>query len=147
MGKWNRFREARAKVVDTYIQVKRTQLLDKLVITHVTALAVVKKLDASCGRLKAIRRTQHRCAWLVLRMASHWRRHLSHGGGLENIFRQRIRGSFRVSGTYAHPGVERRAKHIVFQFLVYQYGLNMFVKKLRLLMKRIGFIQSQHRCR
>jgi hypothetical protein len=147
MGKWNRFREARAKVVDTYIEAKRTQLLNKLVITHVIALVVVKKLDASCRERLARHQRENRRVWMALVVAKHWRRKLSRFGGLENIFRQQVRHSFYLSGIHAQHGVERRAKHIVFQFWVYQYGLNMFVKKLKLWMGRIGFIQRQHRLR
>ena len=128
-------------MVDTYIEVKRRQLLNKLVITHVTALAVVKKLDASCRGVISIRQRENRRVWMAMIVAKHWRRSISRFGGLGNIFRQRVRHSFCMSGIHAHHGVEGRAKHIVFQFWVYQYGLNMFVKKLKLLMYRISFIQ------
>jgi hypothetical protein len=141
MGKWNRFREARAKVVDTYIEVKRTQLLNRLVIANVTALGILKKLDASCSRLKALRKQKNQCIWLVVSLKGYWKQNMRHFRGLEGMFRQRIRYSFAISGSLAHSDVEGRAKHIVFQFLVYQYGLNMFVKKLKLLMWRLTFIQ------
>ena len=121
--------------------------MNKLVITHVEALAVIKKLAASCSELKATNRRKHRRLWSALVVAKRWKYNMSRLGGLENIVRQRIRYSFCLLGIQAYDGAEKCAKYIVFQFLVYQYGLNMFVKKLKLLMQRIGFIQKQHRGR
>ena len=111
-------------------------------------LALLKKLVISCGGLKAIRARKSRCVWLVISLSRCWIRTMRRfGAGLDDIQRQRIRHSFCAAGIHAHSGVKRRAKHIVFQFLVYQYGLNMFVKKFKLLMKRITFIQQQHKRR